>query len=287
MENKRSSHGYRQFSQAPEVATYSTLEPAPRDTEGLQPVKYAPHVDHTGKSYYHGDPSSRQPFDTSEVSSSEQRRQRKRLLYIGVIAAIIALAIGVGVGVGVGITVGKSSSSESGGEANTKPPSNGGSSPNNGASPSSSGSPSSTSSSVAYGPTSGLAAYSCKNDTQTTSTNNVHYYEDCNAAYLTGSADMYDNSITIENLANPPYTRYTLQDCLDVCDAWNANSANTVECRAMTYYANLTQAYGAGWGGNCFVKNGRPTVITRSSDDIDLPHTVSVYMTCLVNGGCG
>ena len=84
-----------------------------------------------------------------------------------------------------------------------------------------------------------------------------------------------------ENLANPPYTRYTLQDCLDVCDAWNANSANEEQCRAMTYYANLTQAYGDGGGGN-----GRPTDITRSSDDIDLPHTVSVYMSCLVNGGC-
>ena len=281
MDQKRGSRGYQQFSQAPEVANYSTLEPASQDSEGLQPVHHAAHYDHTGRSYYAGDKSSGQAFANQVQNSTEERRRRKRTFIIIGIAAIIALVIGVGVGVGVGISVGNSGSDKSD-KSKSKGSSNGGSTSD------SDTSPSSTSSSVAYGPTSGLAAYQCQNDTQISSSTNVKYYTDCSAAYLAGSADIYDNSITIENLSNPPYTRYTLQRCLDVCDAWNANSANETPCRAMTYYANLTQAYGNGWGGNCFVKNGRPTDITRNVDDgsIDFGHTVSVYQSCLVNGGC-
>ena len=59
-------------------------------------------------------------------------------------------------------------------------------------------------------------------------------------------------------------------------------------CRTITYYANLTQAYEQDdWMGNCFLKSGRPADIARSGDaGIDWEHTISAYMSCLVNGAC-
>lgn len=270
MDHYKTFHGYHQFNAAPEVAQPSTFpEVATPESEGLQMVQPT-YTNQAGHNHYYGDKPSAGPY-ASPQAIPERRKPDKRTIVISIIVAVIALVIGLGVGVGVGLSVGKSSDSSN----QTSSPTNPG------------GTPSPTSSTVPTGPTAGVAAYTCQNGTQTTSSESVHYIEDCEAAYLTGGPDMYDTSTTIVNLANPPYTRYSLADCLDVCDEWNANSANDVPCRAITYYANLTQAYGNDWGGNCFVKNGRPDSVSRDGEGIDWEHTVSAYMSCLVNGGCG
>lgn len=137
--------------------------------------------------------------------------------------------------------------------------------------------------------TTGVAKYSCSNGTQVSSSSDVDYILDCNAAYLTGGSDLYNSDSIIANVSQPPYTRYDLNDCLDLCDRWNTYPDNeNTPCRTVTYYANLTQAYGLDWMGNCFLKSGRPAEIARDGDDpgIDFDHTVSAYMSCLVDGGC-
>lgn len=235
----------------------------------------AAYYDPTGKGYYQPSQSSNQPFANFDSEEKSRSPSRKKTWIFVAIAAIAALAIGIGVGVGVGLSVGgNSDDSSSSNNAPTATTTVG------------SGGASATSSSVAYGPTTGVAKYSCRNGTEIESTASVHYIQDCNAAYLVGGPDMYDNSVTTANIANPPYTRYTLDDCIDVCDTWNSNGLNAESCRAITYYANLTQAYENGWGGNCFIKNGRPDSIARDGEDIDWDNTVSAFQSCLANGGC-
>ncbi len=108
MENKKVSRGYQQFHQAPEVETYSALELAQREAEGLEPVHYAEHRDQTGRSYYSNEP--KYPALADQAARSQQRTNRRRTWIIIGISAILALAVGIGVGVGVGLSVGKNSS---------------------------------------------------------------------------------------------------------------------------------------------------------------------------------
>ncbi|KAK3703218.1 hypothetical protein LTR37_014558 [Vermiconidia calcicola] len=278
MEYNKAHGNHFRDNHAPEVTPLSAPQTAIQDSEGLQRVQDHPtYATHAEQSNYYGDKS----HHASALGSQEQRRRNKRTLLFSIGAAVIALAVGLGVGIGVGMNVGKGSGNGNAKESSLPGSSEASSGASNAVSSSLSPSPVSPSSAIATGDITGVAAYSCQNGTQISSSSDMRYYQDCEAAYLANGPDMYDSTIMIANLANPPYTRYSLTDCLDVCDEWNSSGLNDEDCRAITYYANLTQAYANGWGGNCFVKNGRPDEITREADDIDMEHTVSAYMSCL------
>ncbi|KAK3717485.1 hypothetical protein LTR37_005875 [Vermiconidia calcicola] len=284
MEYNKAHGDHFRDNHAPEVAPLSAPQTAIQDSEGLQRVQdYPTYAAHTGQGNYYGDKA----HHASALGSQEQRKHNKRTLIFSIGAAVIALAIGLGVGIGVGMNVGKDNGNGSSQDSSLPSSSEPSSGASNEVNSSPSPSPVSPSSAIATGDITGVAAYSCQNQTQISSSTDMRYYQDCEAAYLPPASDMYDSTIQIANLANPPYTRYSLTDCLDVCDEWNSSGGNEEACRTITYYANLTQAYANGWGGNCFVKNGRPEGITRGDDDtIDFEHTVSAYMSCMVNGGC-
>lgn len=288
-------------SSAPEVTPLTIPERACEHHEDPQPVHYY-NQNGTSMPYY----GPRAILD----KKSQPGKHSKKTIILSILGALAALAVGMGIGIGIGISVEKNSYSVSGHQVlnrygrrpqflshtrglmlsstestliRTTTPS--------ATVTSTSSNPSSILTAlngVATGATSGLGSYSCSNGTQIQSSSEVTYILDCNAAYLTGGPDLYQPNSIIANVSEPPYTRYNIIDCIDLCDRWNIYpDHDTIPCRTVTYYANLTQAYGDDWMGNCFLKSGRPEYIARSGNDgIDWEHTVSAYMSCLVNGAC-
>ncbi|KJY02276.1 hypothetical protein TI39_contig70g00009 [Zymoseptoria brevis] len=84
--------------------------------------------------------------------------------------------------------------------------------------------------------TTGLAEFSCADSTAIRSSNSTIYIADCYIQYAVGRESYYDPNVTVFNLPGS-HTVYSLEDCLDRCDQFQANGQPP--CRAVTYYANL------------------------------------------------
>ncbi|KAF2717726.1 hypothetical protein K431DRAFT_150705 [Polychaeton citri CBS 116435] len=152
---------------------------------------------------------------------------------------------------------------------------------------SSSSSPTTTSPAAVTSGQSGLAAYSCSNQTTYTTTDDdrIDFTEECNVLYAKNAPNYYYRDQWVDNLANT--TVYRFEDCMNDCSSYNRfNLDGTANCRAVTYYANLTQALGVSeYGGNCFLKDGRG--VPNSVDpNFDWTHTASAWMTCLEDDAC-
>lgn len=94
-----------------------------------------------------------------------------------------------------------------------------------------------------------------------TSADNVKYTQACYQQYANGGSNFYHSNETIENLEDT-LQLYTFQSCINACDKYNkARSSGDSPCEAVTYYANITQAF-ENWAASCFLKSGRAVAYT-------------------------
>lgn len=111
------------------------------------------------------------------------------------------------------------------------------------------GSASATSPAVTAG-TTGIAAYSCGNDSVLSSSEGVRYRTFCEVDWPGGSKQL-DGKSNVKDVQ--ALMAYTMEACIAACDARNVKFPG--QCQAVTYHANLTA--GPRGGGNCVLKNAR------------------------------
>lgn len=104
---------------------------------------------------------------------------------------------------------------------------------------------STVSSSAVTSGTTGIADFSCTNNTLMYSAPpaGLAYKEFCNTVFYYNTPSVFsipDGSIRAVFASN----KYSFQDCVNSCDDWNAdNPGAEEECRAVSYYANLTNVF--------------------------------------------
>jgi hypothetical protein len=137
--------------------------------------------------------------------------------------------------------------------------------------------------------TTGIAGFTCDNQTLTDSSAGIAYTQDCGVYYPTNrymvapdpKAWVKNLPLDANNKSIDPVARYTFKGCIDRCDEYNSGGGSPA-CYGVSYYANLTYVSSVRhWKGNCFMKNGRGEGISEGTGDEDWEHTASAYKSCL------
>ena len=118
-----------------------------------------------------------------------------------------------------------------------------------------------TSSAVTSG-TTGIAAFSCNataSDSTFTTSSGASFREECYTEYKPGGqvlngSSASSGSAVVDDIAD--FTTYSFQSCIEQCTAYNQLPDTETPCRALSYFANLSEVLPQS-SGNCFLKNGR------------------------------